>query len=143
MVKDNTFSSLLIDIVAIVVLVILAVSTILPLWYTLCVSVSDKSAAAAGMVGLWPVGFNLTSYQSILGDANFFHAFGVSLKRVALGTTAELVATLLIAYPLSKSSKQFPARNAVMWFLIFSWLFSGGLIPWYQTMKLIGMINNM
>jgi multiple sugar transport system permease protein/putative aldouronate transport system permease protein len=95
------------------------------------------------LVGLWPVGFNLTSYKSILGDSNFFHAFWVSLQRVALGTVAELIATLLIAYPLSKSEKQFPARNVVMWFLIFAWLFSGGLIPWYQTMKSIGMINNM
>jgi multiple sugar transport system permease protein/putative aldouronate transport system permease protein len=143
MVKDNTFGSLVIDIIATVVLVILALSTILPLWYTLCLSLSDKSAAAAGFVTLWPVGFNLTSYQSILGDVNFFHAFWVSLQRVALGTGAELTATLLIAYPLSKSSKQFPARDAVMWFLIFAWLFSGGLIPWYQTMKSIGMINNM
>ena len=30
-----------------------------------------------------------------------------------------------------------------MWFLVFAMLFSGGLIPWYQTMKSIGMINNM
>lgn len=143
MVKDNSLSSVFIDIIAIVVLVILALSTLLPLWYTLCLSLSDKSSAAAGLVGLWPVGFNLTSYKSILGDINFFHAFWVSLQRVALGTTAELVATLLIAYPLSKSSKQFPVRGVVMWFLIFAWLFSGGLIPWYQTMKSIGMINNI
>ena len=143
MVKDNTLSSLLIDVIAIVVLVILALSTILPLWYTLCVSLSDKSAAAAGLVGLWPVGLNLTSYQSILGDANFFNSFWVSLQRVGLGTAVELVATLLIAYPLSKSSRQFPARDVVMWFLIFAWIFSGGLIPWYQTMKSIGMINNI
>jgi multiple sugar transport system permease protein/putative aldouronate transport system permease protein len=143
MVNDNSLSSRVIDVVVTVVLVILALSTILPLWYTLCLSLSDKSAAAAGLVGLWPVGFNLTSYKSILGDANFFHAFWVSLQRVGLGTAAELIATLLIAYPLSKSAQQFPARNAVMWFLIFAWLFSGGLIPWYQTMKSIGMINDI
>ena len=143
MVKDNTLGSLLIDIVVTVVLVILALSTILPLWYTLCVSLSDKSAAAAGLVTLWPVGFNLTSYQSIVGDAQFFNSFWISIQRVALGTGAELIATLLMAYPLSKSVRQFPARNVVMWFLIFAWLFSGGLIPWYQTMKSIGMINNL
>lgn len=143
MVKDNTFSSIVIDIIAIVVLVLLALSTLLPLWYTLCVSLSDKSAAAAGLVGLWPIGINLTSYHSILGDTNFFNAFYVSLKRVALGTAAELVATLLIAYPLSKSTREFPARNVVMWFLIFAWIFSGGLIPWYQVMKKLHMINNI
>src|SRR5512134_3076316 len=129
MVKDNTLESRIIDIFVTVVLVTLALSTILPLWYTLCLSLSDKSAAAAGLVGLWPVGFNLTSYRSILGDANFFHAFWNSIQRVALGTVAELAATLLIAYPLSKSTKQFPPRNAIMWFLVFVWLFSGGLIP--------------
>ena len=143
MVKDNTFSSIVIDIIAIVVLVLLALSTLLPLWYTLCVSLSDKSAAAAGLVGLWSIGINLTSYHSILGDTNFFNAFYVSLKRVALGTAAELVATLLIAYPLSKSTREFPARNVVMWFLIFAWIFSGGLIPWYQVMKKLHMINNI
>jgi putative aldouronate transport system permease protein len=143
MVKDNTLGSLLIDIVVTVVLVILALSTILPLWYTLCLSLSDKSAAAAGLVKLWPVGFNLTSYKSIVGDVQFFNSFWISIKRVVLGTGAELIATLLMAYPLSKSVRQFPARNAIMWFLIFAWLFSGGLIPWYQTMKSIGMINNI
>jgi putative aldouronate transport system permease protein len=143
MVKDNTLGSLLIDIVVTVVLVILALSTILPLWYTLCLSLSDKSAAAAGLVTLWPVGFNLTSYQSIVGDVQFFHSFWISIQRVVLGTGAELIATLLMAYPLSKSVRQFPARNVIMWFLIFAWLFSGGLIPWYQTMKSIGMINNI
>jgi putative aldouronate transport system permease protein len=143
MVKDNTLGSLLIDIIVIVVLVILALSTILPLWYTLCLSLSDKSAAAAGFVTLWPVGFNLTSYQSIVGDSQFFNSFWISIKRVVLGTGAELIATLLMAYPLSKSVRQFPARNVIMWFLIFAWLFSGGLIPWYQTMKSIGMINNI
>jgi putative aldouronate transport system permease protein len=143
MVKDKTFLSLVIDIVVTVVLVILAALCILPLWYTLCVSLSDKSAAAAGMVGLWPVGFNFLSYKSILGDINFFHSFWISIQRVALGTSCELVATLLMAYPLSKTAKQFPGRNAFMWFLVFAWLFTGGLIPWYQTMKSIHMINNM
>ena len=143
MVKDNTLESRLIDIVVTVVLVILALSTILPLWYTLCLSLSDKSAAAAGLVKLWPIGFNLTSYKSIVGDTQFFNSFWVSIRRVALGTGAELIATLMMAYPLSKSVKQFPPRNVIMWFLIFAWLFSGGLIPWYQTMKSIGMINNI
>lgn len=143
MVKDNSFSSLVIDIISITVLVILALMCILPLWYTLCVSLSDKSAAAAGMVGLWPVGFNLTSYKSILGDAKFFNSFWISVQRVALGSSAELIVTLLMAYPLSKTIKQLPLRDVIMWFLVFAMLFSGGLIPWYQTMKTLKLTNNI
>jgi multiple sugar transport system permease protein/putative aldouronate transport system permease protein len=78
-----------------------------------------------------------------VGDAQFFTSFWTSIKRVVLRTGAELIVTLLMAYPLSKSVRQFPARNVIMWFLIFAWLFSGGLIPWYQVMKEIGMINNI
>jgi putative aldouronate transport system permease protein len=143
MVRDDTIGSILFDIFIIVVLVALALLCILPLWYTLCLSLSDKSSAAAGLVKLWPVGFNVISYRTIIGDANFFHSFWISIKRVVLGTGCELVATLLMAYPLSKSVKQFPARNVLMWFLVFAMLFSGGLIPWYQTMKSIHMINNI
>ncbi len=143
MVKDNTLESILIDVIAIAVMVTLALLCILPLWYTLCVSLSDKSAAAAGMVGLWPVGFNILSYRSIIEDANFFHAVWVSVQRVARGTLCELVATVLMAYPLSKTTKQFRPRNIFMWFLIFAWLFSGGLIPWYMMMKTIHLTNNI
>ena len=143
MVKDNSFGSLVIDAISITVLVILALMCILPLWYTLCVSLSDKSAAAAGLVGLWPVGFNLTSYESILGDAKFFNSFWISIQRVALGTSAELIVTLLMAYPLSKTVKQLPLRDVIMWFLVFAMLFSGGLIPWYQTMKTLKLTNNI
>jgi putative aldouronate transport system permease protein len=143
MIKDNSLGSILFDIFLVIVLVALALLCILPLWYTLCLSLSDKSAAAGGLVGLWPVHFTLLSYQAILGDANFFHSAWISVQRVVLGTSCELVATLLAAYPLSKSVKQFPPRNIIMWFLVFAMLFSGGLIPWYQTMKWIGMINNI
>jgi ABC-type glycerol-3-phosphate transport system permease component len=143
MIKDNTLPSILLDIFVVVVLVILALLCILPLWYTLCVSLSDKSAAAAGAVGLWPVGLNFLAYRTIIGDSNFFHSIWISIERVVLGTVCELGATILIAYPLSKSPKHFPARTPVVWLLVFAMLFSGGLIPWYQTMKAIGMINNI
>ena len=143
MIKEKSLGSILFDTFLVVVLVALALISILPLWYTLCLSLSDKSAAAAGMVTLWPVHFTLLSYQAILGDANFFHSFWISIQRVVLGTICELSATLLMAYPLSKSVKQFPARNIIMWFLIFAMLFSGGLIPWYQTMKSLKLLNNI
>lgn len=143
MVKDNTLGSRIFDAVIIFTLCFLALMCILPLWYTLCVSLSQKSYVAAGLVKLWPIGFNFNSYQQIMGDMKFFNSFWVSIKRVVLGTVCNLVVTVLMAYPLSKSVKQFRARTAITWFLVFSMLFNGGLIPWYQTMRSLGMINNI
>lgn len=143
MVRDKSFGSRAFDVIVVVALISLALLSILPFWYTLCVSLSDKSKVAAGLVSLWPVGFNFNAYRDILGDSNFLNSFWISVQRVVLGTACELSATLLMAYPLSKSARQFRGRDIIMWFLVFAMLFSGGLIPWYQTMKAIGMINNM
>ncbi len=143
MVRDTSLGSKVADVLIAVVLIALALLCFFPLWYTLCVSLSEKSAVAAGWVRLWPVGFNFNSYKEIMGDSKFLLSFWTSIQRVALGTGCELAATVLMAYPLSKTARQFRTRNFWMWILIFAWLFSGGLIPWYQTMKSIGMINNI
>lgn len=143
MVKDNTAGSRLFDIFLIIVLVAIALLCILPIWYTLAVSLSDNAAASSGKVGLWPVGFNLSSYKEIMGDRKFFNSFWISIQRVVLGSGLNFVIILLMAYPLSKGAKELPFRNVLMWILVFTMLFNGGLIPWYMTIKSLGLINNI
>ena len=120
MVRDKTFGSIVFDVILTVVLIALALLCIFPLWYTLCVSLSQKSYVAAGLVRLWPVGFNFNSYAEIMGDTKFFGSFWISIQRVVLGTACNLVVTILMAYPLSKTVKQFRGRNTLMWLLILS-----------------------
>lgn len=143
MVRDKTISSRVFDSLLIFLLVGIALICVLPIWYTLCVSLSEKSAAAAGLVRLWPVGFNFNSYYQIMGDRKFFNSFWISIQRVVLGGSLNFAITVLMAYPLSKSAKDFRLRNVFMWILVFTMLFNGGLIPWYQTVKALGLINNI
>ncbi|AOZ92366.1 carbohydrate ABC transporter permease [Paenibacillus crassostreae] len=143
MVKDNTAGSKLFDVFLIIFLVGIALLCILPIWYTLAVSLSDNAAASSGRVGLWPVGFNLSSYKEIMGDSKFFNSFWISIQRVVLGAGLNFVIILLMAYPLSKGNKELPFRNVLMWILVFTMLFNGGLIPWYMTVKSLGLINNI
>ncbi len=126
-----------------VILSLLTFSCVLPLWYTLCVSLSGKTAIAAGSVGLWPVDITLTSYKAIMKDSGFIRSFGVSFIRVVAGTAFSLAVMLMMAYPLSKAKREFKYRNIFMWILIFCFLFNGGLVPWYITMKNYGLINTM
>ena len=122
---------------------LLVLSCIVPLWYTLCISLSGKAAVAGGMVSLWPVDFTLSSYQAIIKDMGFLRSVGISVARVVLGTIFSLTVILLMSYPLSKSKREFKYRDIFMWILIFCFLFNGGLIPWYITMKNYGLINTM
>ena len=126
-----------------VILMLLVLSCIVPLWYTLCISLSGKAAVAGGMVSLWPVYFTLSSYQAIIKDMGFLRSVGISVARVVLGTIFSLTVILLMSYPLSKSKREFKYRYIFMWIMIFCFLFNGGLIPWYITMKNYGLINTM
>jgi putative aldouronate transport system permease protein len=143
MVMDRTLGSRALDAAVAAFLIGAALLCALPLWYTLCLSLSDKAAATAGLVSFWPIGFNTAAYKAIVADGKFLKAFLTSLERVALGTAVTYVVVILMAYPLSKSAREFRPRNFFMWVLVFTMLFNGGLIPWYQTMKSLGLINSI
>ncbi len=143
MIRETSAASKIFDLILIIVLVAISLLCILPIWYTLMVSLSQKSAAAAGIVSVWPIGFNLNSYMQIMKDAVFFNSFWVSIQRVVLGASLSFVVTVFMAYPLSKSTKEFRLRNVLMWILVFMMLFSGGLIPLYQTVKAYGLIDSV
>jgi multiple sugar transport system permease protein/putative aldouronate transport system permease protein len=143
LVENKSLSSKIFNVVNIVLLISISLLCLVPLWYILMVSLSEKSAVNAGAVTFWPVGFNLLSYSKILSESAFFVSFWVSIKRVVLGTIVSVGTTLLMAYPLSKTSKQLPHRNVYMWILIFCMLFNGGTIPWYLTVRSYGLIDNI
>lgn len=143
MIRNKTLGSRIFDIINIIILGLLAFSCFYPLWYTLCVSISDKAAANAGLVTFYPIGFSLASYKEIMGDKLFFNSFWISIQRTVLGTGLSLFVTVLMAYPLSRSTRDFKARNIFMWILVFCMLFNGGLIPWYMTVQKYKLINSI
>ncbi|RAP77560.1 carbohydrate ABC transporter permease [Paenibacillus montanisoli] len=131
------------DIVIFALLAIVACISLFPLWYTIALSFSDKAAVNAGRVFAWPVGFNLSSYKIILEDHKFFAAFLISVKRVLLGGAINFVLTVIMAYPLARDNKMFPGRKFYVWYLVFSMLFSGGLIPLYMTITELHLQNTI
>ncbi|MCR2806816.1 carbohydrate ABC transporter permease [Paenibacillus soyae] len=124
-------------------LIIIALLCILPLVHIVAVSFSSSTAAAAGYVKLWPVDFTLASYEFTAGREGFWTSMLTSLKRIALGTPLNLLLTILVAYPLSKESKQFRFRVFYAWIFFLTMLFNGGLIPWYVTIKELGLLDSI
>lgn len=112
MIENKSLGSKIFDILNVVILIAVALICIVPVWYVLCVSLSSREAVNAGQVALWPVGFNLLSYKKIMGETAFFGSFLVSIKRVLLGTGISMVCILMAAFPLSRTKKQFPKRDA-------------------------------
>lgn len=143
MVRDSTMGSRVFEIALVAVLVGITLTCVIPIWYTLALSLSSKTAAAAGIVWLWPVDFNLKSYVQLLNDSQFFLSFWTSMQRVVLGASLNFIIVALMAYPLSKTAKDFKLRNVIMWMIVFTMLFNGGLIPLYLTIKGYGLLNSI
>ncbi|MCC3374458.1 carbohydrate ABC transporter permease [Cohnella sp. REN36] len=120
-----------------------ALLCIFPIIHVLAVSFSGSTAAAAGQVTLWPVEFNLSSYKYALNNPQFLTSFLVSLERVALGLSVNMLLTIFAAYPLSKERSDLYGRNAYSWYLFITIIFSGGLIPWYMTVKQLGLMDSV
>ncbi len=143
MVRDKTLSSKVFEAALLIILIAITLTCILPIWYTLALSLSSKTAAAAGVVWLWPVDINIRSYMQLLNDKQFFVSFWTSFQRVVLGAGLNYIVVALMAYPLSKTVKDFKLRNVIMWLTVFTLLFNGGLIPLYLTIKGYGLLNSI
>ena len=108
------------------VILLLAFVCLVPLWNIVCISFSSSAAVAGNRVGMRPVQFTLGAYEKIIGDSQFWRSFGISVARVIIALALNLLLILLMAYPLSKSRREFRARNIYMYLLIFAMLFNGG-----------------
>lgn len=143
MVRNKSFRGRMGDGVILLVLIVASFISLYPVLHTVAVSFSDSASAAGGFVYLWPVHFNLESYRKIMADAEFFRAAGVSLERVVLGGAIQFVLTSMMAFALSRQKREFKFRNIYMWFLVFTMMFSSGLIPMYTTVVHMGLINSI
>lgn len=123
--------------------VLYALACLLPMIHILAISLSASVSVTAGEVGLWPVGFTLKSYQFVLQKTQFWTAMLVSMKRIVLGVTVSTLVTILSAYPLSRTRREFRAQPVIIWLFIFTMLFSGGMIPTYMVVRYTGLINRI
>lgn len=141
MVERNSISRILFLAFAYILTAVLALTCLLPIIHTLALSLSGKAAVTAGLVSFFPLDFNLTAYKAIVEDKQYFTSFFVSVLRVIVGVFLQMLFTVLMAYPLSKSTRIFKKRNLYMWYLVFTMLFGGGLIPYYILLSKMHMID--
>ena len=112
---------------------------LLPLLNIVASSLSDPIAVSSGRVLFWPVDFSLRGYEVALSDPQILTGFFNSLFYTVVGTLVSVALTVALAYPLSR--KSLFGRGPLMGVVVFTMLFSGGLIPTYLVVQELGLIN--
>lgn len=115
------------------------IAVIYPLIFVVSASFSDPIAVSSGKVVLWPVDFTLKAYQRIFEYSRVWSGYLNSIFYAVVGTIVNVAMTILAAYPLSR--KDLYGKNVIMFFFVFSMMFSGGLIPFYLVVNELGLYN--
>ena len=112
---------------------------LLPLINVVVSSFSGGRAVQTGKVFLWPKDVTLDAYRMVFDYKDIWIGYRNTIFYTVCGTALNLVFTILLAYPLSRT--QLKGRGIIMKILVFTMMFSGGLIPNYLLVKNLGLIN--
>jgi putative aldouronate transport system permease protein len=104
-------------------------------------SFTDEATLGKNGYSLFPEKFSLETYTYIFRSADtIFTGYGMTILVTLIGTTLNILMTVLFAYPLSR--RDLPGRRALSFFLFFTMLFNGGLVPTYMMYANTFHINN-
>ncbi|TDO46701.1 putative aldouronate transport system permease protein [Kribbella sp. VKM Ac-2527] len=112
---------------------------LLPLIYIVASSFSSPEAVSSGRVLFWPVEFSLRGYDAVFENPQVLRGYANSLFYTVVGTLVSVVMTIAIAYPMSR--RTLVGRNLVMSVILFTMLFTGGLIPTYLVVQQVGLLD--
>jgi len=123
------------------ILSLFLITVLYPLIFVASASISDPNAVISGKVWLWPVRPTLAGYEAVFQHKLIWISFRNSVLYTVAGTFINVAFTLMAAYPLAR--KDLYGKNAIMLMLVFTTMFSGGLIPSYLLVKDLGMLNTV
>jgi putative aldouronate transport system permease protein len=114
-------------------------ATAYPFYLSFVLSFNEGLDAAKGGIYFWPRKFTLQNYRSFFTDEKWVRGFIVTSLRTFTGTVVTTLFTAMVAYGLSQ--EKLLGRKLYMGIAVFCLYFSGGLIPYYMTLKALGLLN--
>ncbi len=126
--KEKPFSAY--SIVTNIIMILVVVMVILPFLLLLSSSLTEENTLVAYGYSFFPRKFSVASYAYILQSGKLIlQAYGVSILITVAGTLIHVLLAALMAYPLA--IKNLPGRNILSFYVFFTMLFNGGIVPSY------------
>jgi putative aldouronate transport system permease protein len=125
----------------ITILGVVALMALYPFVYTISMSLSSAAEAMRSGLHLYPREISLTSFEMVLANPQIVSGFINSLQRTVAGTALTLFFTCLTAYPLAR--RELPHRGPLLFLILFTMIFSGGIVPNYLLIKNLGLIDSL
>lgn len=124
-----------------VCLILMTLLVVLPFLLVFISSITEENTLIANGYSFFPEKVSLYAYQYILRQGGkIFRAFGISVLVTIIGTLGNMMMSSMIAYPLSV--KDLPYKRAITFYVFFTMLFNGGIVPQYMLWSNFFHIKN-
>ena len=124
------------------IMIIWTILIVLPFILLFMSSITDEKVLVANGYGFWPAKFSMDAYGYILKSGKkILSAYGVSILITAIGTLLNVLLSAMMAYPLAV--KNLPGRKFMNFFVFFTMLFNGGIVPSYLMWTSFGIKDTL
>jgi putative aldouronate transport system permease protein len=138
--QDKSFGNRLFEFVNHAILLLIALACLIPFINVIASSFASTQEVIKKDFILFPTTFSLGAYKYILSTPTIYKSLAVSIGVTVVGTFVSMVLTSFMAYALSR--KYLYGRSVINFLIVFTMLFSGGMIPTYLVVKSLGLINS-
>lgn len=123
-------------------LVLLITAVVLyPLIYVVSASISDPVAVNTGKMWLWPVNITFDGFRRVFQNPQIWRGYRNTIFYTVVGTMMSLCVLIPCAYALSR--REVKGKKLINFFIVFTMMFSGGMIPTYLLIDRLGMLNTI
>lgn len=127
------------DFIVNIIIFCITIIILYPLYFVVIASISNPDLVASGQVLLFPKGFTLEGYKYIIRDSRIWVGYFNTIRYTFFGTIFALFITIPAGYALSR--QDMVGKSVIMKLLIFTKFFSGGLIPTYLIVDMLGLVD--
>ena len=122
-------------------IVLFTLACLVPIVYEVLLSFASKEDYLQSDFLIFPVHFNFENYKIILLQDRIPIAFLISVFLTAVNLVYSMAIDILAAYVLAQ--RDLPGRKIFFTFLLIPMFFSGGLVPFYLTLRSLNFTNNL
>ena len=137
--RRQSWDNILFDVIINLVLLFCVIIVVYPIYFVVVASFSDPTYVNNGTLLLYPKGFTLLGYERVFQDERIITGYANTILYTVCGTALGTMVVMMAGYALSRSD--LPGRGIIMKLFVFTMYFGGGTIPFYLTVKSLGLLD--
>lgn len=127
------------DVILYLAFTVFALICVIPFYYIFINTISDNQMVSWGQISILPRGIHFNNYVEVMRQGGLGQAAFISVARTVVGTILTILGSMFLGYAMSRP--EYWMHKLWYRFVVVTMYFNAGIIPWFLTMKHLGLTN--